>query len=192
MSFCIYLTHPEVQIDPAVPVPDWGLSDLGTKRSQAAADLEWAADIRHVVSSAERKAIETAEIFAERHGLSVSTVVATHENDRSATGFVPPEEFEDLANAFFAKPDQSIQGWERAMDAQARIVAAIKEFLAGIDPGEPVLFCGHGGVGTLLKCHLMGTPISRQHDQQGGGHWYRFDPSDLTACASGPLDWVRL
>ena len=31
--FGVYVTHPQVLIDPAVPVPDWGLSPLGRGRA---------------------------------------------------------------------------------------------------------------------------------------------------------------
>jgi broad specificity phosphatase PhoE len=192
MGFCIYLTHPEVAIDPNVPVPDWGLSDIGRERAAKAAALPWAGEIRHVVSSGERKAVETAEIFAAPFGLNPLAIEAMHENDRSATGFLPPDEFERVADAFFADPDASIRGWERASHAQYRIVEAIRTVLQDIPEPEPVLFSGHGGVGTLLKCHLMGVPISRVHDQAGGGHWYRFAKNDIDACCASKLDWVRL
>ena len=192
MTYCVYLTHPEVMIDPTVPVPDWGLSDVGRARAQRAPLLGWAAGIRHVISSGERKAIETAEIFADAFGLEVGIVEATHENDRSATGFLPPAEFQEVANAFFAAPQESIRGWERAIDAQTRIVSAVRSTLARIPSGEPVLFCGHGGVGTLLKCHLLGAPIARLHDQSSGGNWYVFDPEHLDRSAATSLGWTAL
>ncbi|WP_439530359.1 histidine phosphatase family protein [Pannonibacter sp.] len=192
MTYCVYLTHPEVQIDPAVPVPDWGLSDVGRERAKRAPLLDWASGIRHVISSGERKAIETAELFAAAFGLKVGIVEATHENDRSATGFLPPPEFQEVANAFFAAPEQSIRGWERAVDAQTRIVTAVRSTLAQLPPGEPVLFSGHGGVGTLLKCHLLGVPIARLHDQSSGGNWYVFDPADLDRRAALSLGWSAL
>ena len=192
MSFCIYLTHPEVVIDPKVPVPDWGLSEPGRSRAAKTADLPWAKEIRHVVASGERKAIETADIFATAFGLPVLTVDAMHENDRSATGFLPPDAFERLADAFFANPQRSIQGWEPAADAQNRIVGAVRAFLASVPEDDPVLFAGHGGVGTLLKCHILNTTISRAHDQIGGGHWYLFTKQDLAGQSAGVLDWIRL
>ncbi len=193
MSFCIYLTHPQVAIDPEVPVPDWGLSELGRTRAQMATALPWAGAIRHVISSAERKAIETANIFAESARLPVQTIETLHENDRSATGFLPPEEFEKVADQFFAEPDQSIRGWETARAAQERIVSAVRQCLAELPGAEPVLFTGHGGVGTLLKCHLTGAPISRIHDQPGGGGcWYRFDKADLMSQAANALSWEAL
>ncbi len=44
-------------------------------------------------------------------------------------------------------------------------------------PGAPTVVCGHGGVGTLLWCHCARAPISRAHDQKGGGNHYLFDLS---------------
>lgn len=170
-----YLSHPQVRIDPDVPVPDWGLSDVGLARTQAFALAPVLRATRRIVSSAERKAMETARCIADGLGLTVEIREAMHENDRSATGFLPPPEFEKMADAFFAAPDESVRGWERARDAQARILAEVEAVLAGPSGGD-VLFVGHGGVGTLLLCHLLATPIARRHDQQGGGgNLFAFD-----------------
>ena len=170
----IYVTHPEVAIDPAVPVPDWGLSPVGAARVAAlAARLSFPPGTR-VISSAERKALDTAEPLAARAGCIVETRPDMHENDRSATGFLPGPEFEATADAFFARPDQSVRGWERAVDAQQRIVAQVAAALADPAPGG-VIFTGHGGVGTLLYCAFSGQAIDRKWDQPGPGHWFAFD-----------------
>ena len=42
-------------------------------------------------------------------------------------------------------------------------------------PEGDVAIVSHGGVGTLLLCHLKGTAIHRAEDQPGQGHWYAFD-----------------
>jgi broad specificity phosphatase PhoE len=97
-----------------------------------------------------------------------------HENDRTATGFLPGPEFEATADAFFADPDRSVCGWETARDAQARIVAQVQAALARYAPAH-LVFCGHGAVGSLLYCHLAGVPIDRRWDQPGPGHWFAFD-----------------
>lgn len=91
-----------------------------------------------------------------------------HENDRSSTGYLPTAEFEAVADRVFADPRRSIRGWERAIDAQDRIVAEVADALARHRAGD-VLFVGHGGVGTLLRCWLENVPIDRTHDQPGGG-----------------------
>lgn len=167
--FALYITHPQVKIDPGVPVPQWGLSDIGAERARAAAALPWAGRLKRIVSSAEVKAMETAAILSKASGIGYESVEVMHENDRSATGFLPPPEFEKAADWFFAHPTESFHGWEKAADAQRRIVDAVDTALAGHDPAAPIAFVGHGGVGTLLKCHLAGLPIERSQDQPGGG-----------------------
>lgn len=171
-----YLTHPQVAIDPAVPVPRWGLSDVGRARARRAAGLAWLDGVRRIVASQETKAIETAEILAEARGLTVEIRPGLHENDRSATGWLPPPEFEATADRFFAEPETSVRGWERAVDVAARVTAAVEAALAEASGPGDVLFVGHGAAGTLLWCRLVGLPIDRRHDQPaGGGHRFAFD-----------------
>lgn len=169
-----YLTHPQVQIDPDVPVAQWGLSAVGRTRTEALVNATRLANTTQIVSSGERKAIETAEIIAAKLGIMIEIREAMHENDRSATGFLKPAEFEQVADQFFAEPHLSVRGWERAIDAQARIVQEAEAVLGRNRPGD-VLFVGHGAVGTLLFCHAAGHPIDRIHDQPaGGGHVFAF------------------
>jgi broad specificity phosphatase PhoE len=124
------------------------------------------------------------------------------ENDRSSTGYLPGPQFEAHADQFFARPEQSVAGWERAVDAQARIVKAVRMAIAFSDPDRVLVFCGHGGVGTLLKCTLGNRAIGRGEDQQhlgtpGGGNCFVFDPvqwtlvSDWTAIESLGADWAE-
>lgn len=175
MATAWYLTHPQVAIDPAVPVPQWGLSDVGRRRAADIAAAAWTAGVARIVASAERKAIETAAIVGEAIGVPVESDAAFNENDRAATGYLPPPAFEAMADRFFAEPETSADGWERAIDAQARIVAAVGRVLAG-HAGSDVLFVGHGAVGTLLMCRLAGEPIARAHDQPaGGGNRFAFE-----------------
>ena len=167
-----YLTHPQVKIEPAVPVPSWGLSDVGRIRTEALANAGWLSETTQIISSGERKAIETAAIIAGQLKVTVEVRDAMHENDRSTTGFLAPDEFETVADQFFAHPLVSIRGWERAIDAQLRVVREVERVLARNRSGG-VLFVGHGAVGTLLFCHYSGLAIDRAQDQPaGGGHCF--------------------
>jgi len=135
----------------------------------------WIGSICRIVSSAERKAIETAEVLARHLGLAVEVRERMHENDRSATGFLPSPEFEAVADQFFARPYDSVRGWERAIDAQRRVASEVDAVLGtGLD-GD-IAFVGHGGVGTLLLLLLDGREISRIADQPaGGGNYLAWD-----------------
>ncbi|RVD49575.1 histidine phosphatase family protein [Mesorhizobium sp. M8A.F.Ca.ET.023.02.2.1] len=175
MSIAYYITHPQVQIDATMPVPDWGLSDIGRARAHAMLDQPWIASIARVVSSGERKAVETAEVLGRHLDLAVQVRERMHENDRSATGFLPPPEFEAVADRFFANPHESIRGWERAIDAQQRIVSEVEAVLDAGGAGD-IALVGHGGVGALLLVSLGGSRISRDADQPaGGGNYFAYD-----------------
>lgn len=50
-----FITHPEVLIDPSVPVPDWPLSPEGFRRMAVALEQPWMEGLSSVFSSAERK-----------------------------------------------------------------------------------------------------------------------------------------
>ena len=176
MPVVYFITHPDVTIDPAEPVPDWPLSRRGRARMTRASALPWVAGIGSIWCSTERKARDGADILAAHLNLPVTALAELGENDRSATGYLPRAEFEAVADQFFANPDQSIRGWETAVAAQRRIVAAIEPICATSCSGG-IALVSHGGVGTLLLCHLRGDPIGRAHDQpaNNGGNFFAFD-----------------
>ena len=175
-----YLTHPQVNIDPTVAVSDWGLNALGRERAEALATRLGDMAGFHVITSAERKALETGWILAAKSGRAIKVCPDMHENDRSATGFLPAEEFECTADAFFADPMTSVRGWETAASAQSRICSAVRREVSEHSDMD-LVFVGHGAVGTLLYCDLAGEPISRVFDQSGGGgNFLTFDPDQWT------------
>ena len=177
MPILHFITHPEVVIDPSVPVPDWPLSSEGVRRMGLALEQPWMSQLGSVFSSAERKATDAARLVADRFGLSPVVVPELGENDRSTTGYLPKVEFEATADLFFAHPEESVRGWERAVDAQRRISAAVERVIAEAPRSGDVAVVSHGGVGALLLCHLKGVPISRAEDQPGagGGCVYSFE-----------------
>lgn len=173
MSRFFYVSHPEVAVDPDVPVPEWGLSDVGRRRAHAMLEQPWLAQMTAIGTSPETKALETATIVGNHLSIDAEVIDNSHEIDRSATGFVTHERHEALADRLFGEPTVSADGWERAIDAQRRIV---ERFAPLLQPGAPTrVIVGHGGVGTLLLCHLLGVEIDRLRDQQGQGHYWAFD-----------------
>lgn len=178
MPRLLIITHPEVTIDPDVPVYDWGLNETGRQRAALFAGSDQMASVTHIWSSAETKARETADILARPRDLPVAVDARLSENDRSTTGFLPPQLFEAAANAFFADPETSFKGWETATHAQARIVHAVQNITTQHTGGD-LAIVSHGAVGTLLYCHLCGRPIDRTHDQPGQGHYWTADLTSL-------------
>lgn len=176
MRLCHFITHAEVVIDPEIPVPDWTLSREGIRRHTAFNTTPAAATVTAVYSSAERKARDAADILADHLGRSARIIPALHENDRTSTGYLPQQAFQRTADRFFAEPETSVDGWERAVDAQARIVDAVDGILRSDLSMGDIAILAHGGVGALLLSHLADRPISRDDDQPGagGGNFFTF------------------
>lgn len=186
----LYVTHPQVAVDPDVPTPRWGLNALGLQRAQQFAEHPLVVPVRRIVSSHETKAVDLANALAAQ-GANVDQSADFGEARRS--GFMDREVFEAALDAFYAAPALAVGGWETALNAQARIYAAVETALARQDPAEPIIFTGHGTVGTLLKCRLGGRTIARSEDQRrmadpGGGNVFVFRLSDRQLLT----DWLAM
>lgn len=181
MAALIFLTHPEVVIDPQVPVPRWPLNDTGRKRMSRFADALSDTRLSSIHASTEQKAMDGAAIVAERFDLPYRTHEDVGENDRSATGYIAPPEFWEVVDAFFANPHESIRGWERAIDAQSRIVNAVSRIAAEDDGPGDTLVVAHGGVGCLFMAHLQQVEIGQESRPRhpGGGCFIVVDRETL-------------
>jgi broad specificity phosphatase PhoE len=182
MASLIFITHPEVVIDPNQPVPEWPLNPIGRARMERFAGLLADRDVSAVYASTERKARDGAVIVAERLGLSYETDEELGENDRSATGYIAPPEFWDVVRDFFGRPHESIRGWERAVDAQARIVRAVGRVLREDETSGDIVVVSHGAVGCLLTAHLQKVEIGQESRPQhsGGGCFIVIDRDSFT------------
>jgi broad specificity phosphatase PhoE len=103
------------------------------------------------------------------------------------------DEFAATFDRFFANPETSPDGWETAIDTQSRIIAATRRTMADLPEGTLAVFCGHGIIGTLLKCHCGGRPIARHEEQRvmahpGGGNAFVFDIAQPALYC----DWVAM
>ena len=116
--------------------------------------------------------MDGAAILAERLGAPHRIQPALGENGREATGYIAPPEFWEVVEQFFARPDESVRGWEKARDAQARIIGAVTQVDRTSDAGV-VLVVSHGGVGALLTAHLQNVAIGHEdRPQHSGGGCY--------------------
>lgn len=180
MSAILFITHPEVVIDPSVPVPRWPLSPRGRERMEAFASALAGRRVAAVWSSDEEKAMNGAAILARRLGAPHRVDPALGENGRESTGYIAPPEFWEVVEQFFATPDESVRGWETARHAQDRIVAAMEWVAASEDEGV-LIVVSHGGVGALLTAHLQRVEIGREDRPQNpsGGCYLVIDRSPL-------------
>jgi broad specificity phosphatase PhoE len=174
MSKFYFLTHPEVQINPEIPVPQWSLSKEGWNRVSALFRYEWLREINLIYSSEELKAHQTAEIIANHLGLEVYTHSRLGEVDRSSTGYLQEEELKKTVKAFFEHPEKSVAGWESAELAQKRIATCVRRIIE-TNPQSTIAIVSHGMVGALLFSHLKNLPIDMRYMQQDLGSYFIYD-----------------
>ncbi|NMC35654.1 histidine phosphatase family protein [Candidatus Beckwithbacteria bacterium] len=187
MAKIYFLTHPEVIIDSHIPIPDWDILDEGKKRVELFCQNDFLKEINFIYSSCEVKAKTTAQIIASVLNLEIKYLQDLGEIDRSATGYLVPEQFQTTVKQFFDRPNQSILGWERAIDAQARIVKAVKQ-ITQKHPDQNMLISSHGGVGALLKCFIKNISITQTEDQKSLGSYFVFDTKTWQLI----LDWQKI
>lgn len=182
MASLIFITHPEVVIDPNQPITEWPLNAIGRSRMERFVRLLADRDVSAVYSSTEQKAMDGAAIVAESLDLSYETDGDLGENDRTSTGFIAPPEFWDVVREFFGRPHESIRGWERAIDAQARIVNTVSRILREDETSDDIVIISHGAVGCLLTAHLQKVEIGQESRPQhpGGGCFIVIDRDSFT------------
>ncbi len=110
-------------------------------------------EIGVLVSSEERKAIETAEFLSKR--LKVETRTAPDLDEHRRPFVDDPAEFERLMEHFFAEPATRVLGEESADEALARFTAAVDAVLAS-EPDRTVGIVAHGTVIALYAAPMLG------------------------------------
>ena len=118
MTIIHFITHPEVIIDPATPVPDWRLSPVGIRRMQLAARQPWITAVGTLFCSAERKAREAAEVLAPHVGLILSTP------ERKCISAPEQRCIDDERREVPARPSGGLAGWHKGTGLPCRCEAS--------------------------------------------------------------------
>jgi broad specificity phosphatase PhoE len=149
----VLIKHTAVVVDAAVPPKEWPISDEGRRLCRPLASALRMHDIGVLVSSEERKAIETAEVLSKR--LKVETRKAPDLDEHRRPFVERPAEFERRIQHFFAEHDQRVFGEESADQALDRFTAAIDAVLAS-EPDRTVGIVAHGTVIALYAAPILG------------------------------------
>ena len=125
-------------------------------------------------------------MLADAARLPVAVDEELGENDRSATGFLPPAEFESVGRRVLrpARRQRARVGAGRGRAAPHRRRG---RRVAAAATGD-VAVVAHGGVGALLLCSLARGADRPACGQPGQGSWYRFDATTREAAHG----WRRL
>jgi probable phosphoglycerate mutase len=134
------------------------LSEQGFEQARRLPEALARFPISRLVSSPQRRAMQTAEPLSESLGLSVAVDARLAEYDRDLGHYVPIEQIakenpEQLARLAAGQLPSGVD----EVEFTARVVAAIDDLVAGSDHEETVAVFSHGGVINVLLHRILGT-----------------------------------
>ncbi|HSS25755.1 MAG TPA: histidine phosphatase family protein [Mycobacterium sp.] len=137
---------------------DPDLSDEGVAQVARLPEALARFPIARVVSSPQRRAIQTAEPVAAARELSVEVDDRFAEYDRDLPVYVPIEQIREENPKEWALLAQGHLPSAVDEDAfRARVLAAVDDLVAAADPEDTVAVFSHGGVINLLLHEILGT-----------------------------------
>ena len=149
MRKLILIKHAAPLVVPGTPPEEWKLSDRGRESCAALAEAVRPHAPAVIVSSEEPKARETAELLAERLGVSVETAAGLHEHDRSNVPHMRSGEFISHVEVFFRRPTERVLGRESAVAALDRFESAVDAVVSAHPQGN-LAIVSHGTVIALF------------------------------------------
>ena len=137
---------------------DPDLSDDGIEQAKRLPDALARFPVSRLVSSPQRRAMQTAQPVADALGLTVDIDDRLAEYDRDLPHYMPIEEIA-------AENPRICSGWSTAScpaastrpRSRARIKAAVDDLVAAADHDDTVAVFSHGGVINALLHQIMGT-----------------------------------
>lgn len=151
----ILVKHGQPRIDPDAPPSTWPLSDEGRAAATALAARLDRYEPAALVSSVERKAVETAQAIAAVLGVPVSQDADLGEQHNETGGFQDALVFEALVARMFREPHHLVLGEETGEAARLRFDAALDRQLAAHPVGTLVVVA-HGRVISLWAAQVLG------------------------------------
>lgn len=143
-----------LRVGPGVDPRDPALSPRGLRQVAAAAGQVIADGFDVLYSSPLRRALQSADVIAERTGARIHVEEGLAEFDRGADYL----HYEDGADIWARYRAGDLTPWGTTLEEfRGRVLSAV-ERIADAHPGRRVLAVCHGGVINVMAAHVLGVP----------------------------------
>src|SRR4030081_3618212 len=134
------------------------LAETGFAQAARLPDALTRFPLSRVLSSPQRRAIQTAEPVAAARKLAVEIDDRLAEYDRDLASYIPVEQIRTEFPEEWARMAQGHLPSAVDEDAfRARVRAAVDDLVAGADPDETIAAFSHGGVINVVLHEILGT-----------------------------------
>ena len=155
----VFVRHSQTQPEPGVAAREWQLSSEGRRRCAPLAAQLVVFNLDLIVTSTERKAIETGQLAAQKLGIPCQAADDLCEHKReTAPYFDTITEFQEAVRALLTKPAELVFGEETGQQAHNRFKKAVDRVMQS-NPHENIGIVTHGTVLSLFVSHLTGEEI---------------------------------
>ncbi|TFG04395.1 histidine phosphatase family protein, partial [Candidatus Thorarchaeota archaeon] len=151
----IFLRHAETRVESHVPSSEWSLSTAGQHSAEKLAETGVFDDIDSIVSSDEKKALQTAEPFCARLELEPIEEQLFRELDRGSVNLPSSEEYSNVVRWALTDLDTKYFDWETARSALNRVQVGVLRIENGFKENT-VLVVSHGIVLSLFFANRLG------------------------------------
>ncbi len=174
MPNLILIKHAKPQKDESTPSREWKLSDEGRSLSAVLADQLEPHTPQIVISSDEPKAVETAQIIAEKLNIPTEIEKGLAEHNRDNVPMMQTREFIASMALLFNRPRQLVLGNETAEQARKRFSQSIDSLLDRHGQSNLAIVT-HGTVLALYAGPLLEIPPFHLWRQMGLPAYLVFD-----------------
>lgn len=154
MTKIMLIRHAEPAIVKNTPAKSWVLTDAGKNAASALGTRLSGLGLAKLASSSEPKALQTAQIIANRLDIQVDADPRLREHERASVGFLDQADFETGIASIFSNPSDIAFGEESANTVHARLSAAIEDAKAG--NGGVTAVVTHGTAMSIYVSRMTG------------------------------------
>ena len=151
----VFLRHALTTIDKELPAEKWVISDKGIEEICNVVSLGKFDDVDVIISSSEKKAIQTAFYLSERIEKEINLNPNLKELDRGEEVIETQEDYETKVWRIFDNPSECSFGWETAEGALGRFKRGISR-IENTYSNKKIFIVSHGIVLTLFFGELLG------------------------------------
>lgn len=152
------IRHADVIIDAKAQADAWSLSPDAEGDVVGLLDCFDPSPLRRVITSREKKAMQTGQILADALDLPIEARQGLEEHHRSQNDFLDAATFRTVVADFFARPNERVFGEESANASLKRFDATVRIVMDETDNDE--LIISHGRVISLfLAFRQKGDPM---------------------------------
>lgn len=160
----IFIRHSKTEIDPQVPISNWGLSEEGVELAKRFSTNESVQQLDVLYTSFQTKALETAVLLAKPNGIPIKADNGLTEVSSFTGPFEPNfEQYEQGVKDYYAKKIERISNGESIDEAVERFNRTLLSIVAAEQGKNKIGIITHANIVTLFSSQYMDIDCYNTH-----------------------------